>query len=54
MEGFAISSLLADVGTILNQVLTIISGNPLLCGLLGLSLVSSGAWVFRSIKRSVH
>ena len=47
-----VSGLLTDVGTLLNQVIDIIGGNPVLSALLGCALVGVGARLFRRIRKS--
>ena len=48
-----VSGLLTDVGTLLNQVISIISGNAVLTAILGCTLIAAGARLFKRIRSSV-
>ena len=48
-----VSGLLTDVGTLLNQVISIISGNAVLTAILGCTLIAAGARLFKHIRSSV-
>lgn len=47
-----VSGMLTDVGTLLNEVVTVIAGNPVMSAFLGMALVGSGAKLFKSIRKS--
>lgn len=47
-----VANMLTDVATIVNTVITTISGNAVLSGFLGLSLVGAGASLFKRIKKA--
>lgn len=48
-----VSGLLTDVGTLLNQVISVIAGNVVLAAILGCTLLASGARLFKRIRSSV-
>lgn len=47
-----VSSVIADVSTVLNSVVTTIAGNPVLVVMLGMSLVGAGARLFKKLRKS--
>lgn len=49
-----VSTIVADVSTLLSTAITAISGNPVLAAFLGLSLVGAAAGLFAKFKRSVR
>ena len=52
-NAMTVSGLLTDVGTLLNQVISIISGNAVLTAILGCTLIAAGARLFKRIRSSV-
>ena len=48
-----VSGLLTDVGTLLNQVISVIAGNAVLSAILGCTLIAVGARLFKRIRSSV-
>ena len=52
-NAMTVSGLLTDVGTLLNQVISIISGNAVLAAILGCTLIAAGARLFKRIRSSV-
>ena len=54
MEATTVSTVIADVGTLLNTVVTTVSGNAVLSAFLGLGLVGSACGVFAKMKRSAR
>ena len=48
-----VSGLLTDVGTLLNQVISVIAGNVVLAAILGCTLLAAGARLFKNIRSSV-
>lgn len=49
-----VTTIVSDVGTLLNAAITTIAGNPVLAAFLGLSLVGAAAGLFAKFKRSVR
>lgn len=47
-----VSGMLTDVGTLLNEVVTVIAGNPVMSAFLGIALVGAGAKLFKRIRKS--
>lgn len=47
-----VSGMLTDVGTLLNEVVTVIAGNPVMSAFLGISLLGAGAKLFKRIRKS--
>lgn len=47
-----VSTMISDVGTLLNEVVTVIAGNPVMSAFLGLALVGASGKVFKKIRKS--
>lgn len=47
-----VSGMLTDVGTLLNEVVTVIAGNPVMSAFLGIALLGAGAKLFKRIRKS--
>ena len=47
-----VATMISDVGTLLNEVVNVIAGNPVMSAFLGMALVGSGAKLFKSIRKS--
>lgn len=52
-NAMTVSGLLTDVGTLLNQVISVIAGNAVLSAILGCTLIAAGARLFKRIRTSV-
>ena len=52
-NAMTVSGLLTDVGTLLNQVISVIAGNAVLSAILGCTLIAVGARLFKRIRSSV-
>lgn len=53
VNAMTVSGLLTDVGTLLNQVISVIAGNAVLSAILGCTLIAAGARLFKRIRTSV-
>ena len=53
-NAMTVSGLLTDVGPLLNQVISIISGNAVFAVILGCTLIAAGARLFKRIRGSVR
>ena len=47
-----VATMIADVGTLLNEVVTVIAGNPVMSAFLGIALIGASARLFKRIRKS--
>lgn len=50
MDASVVSTILTDCGTVVNQVITTMTGNPILAVCLGFFVLGSGARFVRKLK----